>query len=64
MDGVALYEMVSAQAPDLARRWAFVTGGVVGDRTTRFLANHDVVTLQKPMEPSLVVETVERLVAR
>ncbi|HVO18712.1 MAG TPA: PAS domain-containing protein [Anaeromyxobacter sp.] len=64
LDGIALYEMVSARAPEVAKRWAFITGGVVGDRTARFLAGHDVFTLQKPVEPSLVLETVDRLAAR
>jgi hypothetical protein len=52
------------RAPAVAQHWAFVTGGAIGDRTTRFLADHDVLTLQKPVEPAVVLDVVDRLASR
>jgi PAS domain S-box-containing protein len=60
-DGIALYESVRTRAPELAHRWAFITGGVVSDRATTFLARQEVPTLHKPLEPGAVLELVDHL---
>jgi len=61
LDGIALYEAVAARVPDLARRWAFITGGAVSERTTAFLEGQTVPTLDKPVEPSAAFELINRL---
>ena len=61
VDGIALYEEVLAKSPALAQHWAFITGGALADRTARFLARHEVLTLNKPVDPFMVLEVVDRL---
>ena len=39
----------------------FVTGGAFGDRATRFLADHEVVVVAKPVDLAELLRAVERL---
>ncbi len=61
MDGVAVYEALAARGSQLLRRLAFMTGGVFGDRTTGFLAEHDVVIVPKPIDMKALHMVVETL---
>ena len=63
LDGIGFYEALSARERGPLLRLAFTTGGAFGDRATRFLAEHDVLVVPKPVEPSLLLEIVEKLAA-
>jgi CheY-like chemotaxis protein len=63
LDGIGFYEALSARERGSLLRLAFITGGAFGDRATRFLAEHDVPVLQKPLDPSVLLEMVEKLAA-
>jgi PAS domain S-box-containing protein len=62
-DGMAFYEALEERHPDLCPHVAFVTGGVFGDRATRFVAAHDVPVVAKPVEQRELLRVVERLAA-
>jgi CheY-like chemotaxis protein len=63
LDGIGFYEALSARERGSLLRLAFITGGAFGERATRFLAEHDVPVLQKPLDPSVLLEMVEKLSA-
>ncbi|HTN52347.1 MAG TPA: PAS domain S-box protein [Anaeromyxobacter sp.] len=60
-DGIAFHEALSVRFPALLPRLAFVTGGAFGERATRFLAEHEVPVVPKPVEVAALLEAVERL---
>jgi PAS domain S-box-containing protein len=60
-DGIAFYEALQERHPELCRHVAFVTGGVFGERATRFVAGHDVPLVSKPVEVRDLLRAVERL---
>jgi PAS domain S-box-containing protein len=61
MDGMTFHEAVTSRHPDLRTRIAFVTGGAFGERATRFVADHDVVIVSKPVDRADLLRAVERL---
>ena len=61
VDGVGFYEALADRGSDAVSRLAFVTGGAFGERATRFLADHRVVALSKPIEPTELLAVAERL---
>jgi PAS domain S-box-containing protein len=63
IDGIGLHQALAARWPDLLPRVAFVTGGAFGGRATRFLAEHDVPVVAKPVALEPLLEVVERLAA-
>jgi signal transduction histidine kinase/ActR/RegA family two-component response regulator len=48
MDGSQLYEQVKKSRPELARRFVFSTGDVIGQRTREFLKDSGTDWLRKP----------------
>jgi CheY-like chemotaxis protein len=50
IDGITLYEALGRRGSPLARRFLLVTGGVVTDAASRFLAARAVPYLQKPFD--------------
>jgi CheY-like chemotaxis protein len=61
LDGVAVYQALAARHPSLLPRLAFLTGGAFGDRAADFLAGHDVVVLQKPLQLPKLLRVVDDL---
>lgn len=59
MSGMDLYDVVEEEAPEVAKRFVFMTGGAFTDRARKFLAEHTIDRLEKPF----ALEDVERLVA-
>lgn len=51
LDGRAVYEALRLQAPEVARRTVFMTGGALSESTQRFLAQPGIRWLRKPFEP-------------
>jgi CheY-like chemotaxis protein len=50
LDGVAVYQALRNRWPEQLSRLAFITGGAFSDRAERFLAEHPVRLLQKPLD--------------
>lgn len=60
MNGPEIYERVSAQWPELASRFVFVTGGAFTDFTREFMERHNGMSLEKPFR----IHELERLLDR
>ena len=58
MSGMELFERVTAQRPELATRFVFMTGGAFTARARAFLHEHRARRLEKPF----TLEAVERLI--
>jgi signal transduction histidine kinase/CheY-like chemotaxis protein len=56
MDGADLYEQIRATRPELARRFLFSTGDVIGERTSEFLQKSGADWLRKPFTGEQLVE--------
>jgi PAS domain S-box-containing protein len=56
VSGMDLYERVAAHRPDLAARFAFMTGGAFTERGRAFLRDHRVPRLEKPFSLDRVEE--------
>jgi signal transduction histidine kinase len=54
MTGMDLYEALRRQAPEMAERFVFLTGGAFSERARTFLASIDNPKLEKPIEPHLL----------
>lgn len=52
VDGPAVYEHVSQNAPGLLPRMVFCSGGAISDRADAFVRRVDNLVLQKPVEPA------------
>lgn len=63
LDGVGVYEAVTAAAPALARRFVFCSGGSQSSATTSFLEQHGHATLGKPFARGDLTEIVARVAA-
>lgn len=61
--GMELFEWLSEEAPELARRCVFLTGGAFTEVAQRFLQDIDNPWLEKPVKAQELRDTVERLVA-
>jgi PAS domain S-box-containing protein len=61
--GMQLFEHVRASWPDLARRFAFMTGGAFLPETDRFLQEIDNPRIEKPFDIEAVRSLVDRLLA-
>jgi len=48
MNGLALYREAVARFPDLARRFLFLTAGLIQEETQTFLSQANAKLLQKP----------------
>jgi len=60
-DGPALYDWLSAQRPQLARRIAFVTGDTLGPSAGRFLARSGCPVIEKPFTPGDIAAVLKVL---
>ena len=63
MSGMELHARVGALDPALARRMLFITGGAFTEAASRFLADGRTPYVEKPFEPALLREAVERVAA-
>jgi CheY-like chemotaxis protein len=57
--GTDLHRVIEARSPELARRFVFVTGGVVAPDLAHYLITSDCLTLFKPVDIDKLVELVE-----
>lgn len=64
MNGAQIYERVSQQRPDLARRFVFVTGGAFTESTREFMERHNGLSLEKPFRISELERLLELVCAR
>jgi two-component system NtrC family sensor kinase len=64
LSGPQVYEAVRQRHPRLVDRFVFITGGVLHERTRKFLASIENPIITKPFELGAVRELVLRLVAR
>lgn len=62
--GDDLYEMVQEQWPELAERWAFITGGAFTGSAADFLRMTHAVILDKPVTTADLHRTVKDLCAK
>jgi signal transduction histidine kinase len=61
MDGAMLYGVLCQRYPQLARRFAFITGDTVSSENAGFLQLTGIPYLSKPFEPREVTELVAQL---
>ena len=64
MTGTEFHEAVAARDPELARRFAFMSGDVLNPDLREFADREGVVLLAKPFDIANVAKTVETLLAR
>ncbi|HXV36708.1 MAG TPA: response regulator [Myxococcota bacterium] len=60
IDGIAVHRSVCESHPELAGRFAFLTGGVLDAASDRYLAESGAMVLVKPVRQ----EELEKLIAR
>lgn len=61
MSGIELYKRLQKMSPSLARKVVFVTGDVMGARTTAFLAKSKLPYITKPFDARQLNSTLDRL---
>lgn len=61
VDGLGVYERVRQDAPELAPRMLFLTGGAITERTRSFAASMSDRILHKPVKPNDLVTAVDRM---
>lgn len=64
MSGIDFYQTMEDRFPSILPRLAFLTGGAFGDRATRFLADHDVLVIPKPVDAAELQRAVQFLAAK
>lgn len=64
IDGVALYERFKKDAPELASRTLFCTGGAFGDRARQFVARTGRPVLEKPVSKDALVDAARTMLER
>ena len=64
IDGVEVHTWLAANAPTLAARTVFCTGGAFTTRAERYLARADIPVLEKPLTAEDVLERLARASAR
>ena len=60
MTGMELYETVEREAPQLAARFIFMSGGAFTSRAQRFLSEVKNPRIQKPFDPAALQALVLR----
>jgi len=61
MTGIELYEALAAEAPDVASRLLFITGGAVNPSAAAFLSRPEVRHLAKPVDRLTLLATVDAM---
>ena len=61
MSGIELYEQIQEIAPSLAKRVVFITGDILGTRTTAFLAKTKAPHIVKPFEAKQFKTEINRI---
>jgi PAS domain S-box-containing protein len=64
LTGADVYERAVAEAPALAPRFAFMTGGAVTPDTKAFLETSDSEVLWKPFTPAAVLDCIQRVATK
>jgi two-component system OmpR family response regulator len=64
MDGINLYEQFQEIAPSLKKRVVFVTGDVMGESTTDFLAKTKAPYITKPFSAEQLKTEINRILAK
>ena len=63
VNGQSLHRMIKALDPELARRFVFVTGDVLSDRTRQFFAETGAYYLRKPFRLEDLLQAIEKVLA-
>lgn len=61
LTGMDLYERATAQRPELAPRFIFISGGAFTDKARSFLATTRRPQLKKPFRRQQIIDEIERL---
>lgn len=64
MSGIELWNRLAERHPAMAKRFAFITGDVAGEKTAKFLRRVDAPALQKPFEVAQLVAFVGQVLDR
>jgi len=64
ISGIELYKQFQEIAPSLMKRVAFITGDVMGKRTTDFLAKTKAPYMMKPFDAEQLKTEINRILAR
>jgi signal transduction histidine kinase/CheY-like chemotaxis protein len=58
-NGNVLHARIAERRPEIARRFVFVTAGVLGKGEADYLKNSGCVTMPKPLDPELLLEGLD-----
>jgi len=58
-NGNALHARIAERRPEVARRFVFVTGGVLGKNEADYLKNSGCVTMPKPLDPEMLLDGLD-----
>ncbi|MCA9647944.1 MAG: response regulator, partial [Myxococcales bacterium] len=61
VSGLEVYQRLDAEAPDLALRMVFMTGGAFTPAAREFLAEHKDRWLEKPFDRQRVLELIQEV---
>ncbi|RKG61630.1 response regulator, partial [Corallococcus sp. CA054B] len=61
MDGIAVYRRLQQEAPELASRVVFISGGASSPEARAFLETVAQRVLEKPVRPDVLLSTVEEM---
>jgi len=64
ISGIELYDSIRKIAQSLARRVVFITGDVVGARTTAFLSETKAPYITKPFDAERLKRDIDRILAQ
>jgi PAS domain S-box-containing protein len=64
VDGIEVYEEIRKTAPDIARRFVFMSGGAFTPRARAFVASCDNPRIEKPFNSDQLLSLVERPTVR
>lgn len=64
LSGMALYEQIVAERPELAERFVFLTGGAFTERALAFVSRPEIRVVQKPADRPMLMRLVAEAVGR
>lgn len=63
-DGISFYKELRAEAPELASRVVFLTGGALNEAQRAFLAREDIDVIYKPFRKRHLLDAISRKLSR
>jgi len=61
LPGYLLYQKIVKEAPELARKFIFITGGILSEKTGEFLDRAGLPVIEKPFRMETLTNTINKL---